>query len=72
MIKTEENKEKILNEERERERQLDTISESDRSENDILIELAVVNLNSRYTSNNFKFNLWHIPKPKNLLSVPTL
>ena len=38
MIKTEENKEKNLNEERERERQLDTISESDRSENDILIE----------------------------------
>ena len=38
MIKTEENKEKILNEERERERQLDTISESDRSENDILRE----------------------------------
>lgn len=38
MIKTEENKEKILNEERERERQLDTISESDRSENDNLIE----------------------------------
>ena len=38
MIKTEENKEKILNEERERERQLNTISESDKSENDILIE----------------------------------
>ena len=41
-------------------------------ENDILIELSVVNFNSRYTSNNFKFNLWHIPKPKNLLDSPTL
>ena len=38
MIKTDTYKEKMKNEEMERERQLDTISESDRSENDILIE----------------------------------